>query len=206
MIQRLHRYTELPYLLQMLSEKSLVLLPYRSWEDQNDVQFLDEYCKRRNVSLYSLCFTQADETFHHWKIYAPGTAGVRISFDRAALADMVATRQDLQLRDVRYLTLRQVRARRPVVASWPFVKRYPFRDEREVRLICECPPDVIEPPRLRLRLPLIRRITLGPEIHRSAHDAVRRAIRSAAPSARFEITATTLIANDEWKRIATGPA
>ncbi len=67
----LSRYTTLPVLLDMLERSCLTLLPPDSWDDRNDREVMLEYKRRRNSScLLAVCFSQGEETIHHWSAFA----------------------------------------------------------------------------------------------------------------------------------------
>jgi len=55
-----------------------------SWDDANDSHFLNVYKQAKNLTcLNALCFSEADETYHHWRVFAGGSGGIRITFKRA---------------------------------------------------------------------------------------------------------------------------
>src|SRR6185437_17104819 len=86
----LRRYTQLPALLYMLSEKKLTLLDPNSWDDKNDSYFLEQYkLKRKLKTVLALCFSMAQETYHHWSVFADGSAGVCIQFKRYGLLNAI---------------------------------------------------------------------------------------------------------------------
>ena len=204
MTGHLYRYTELPFLLAMLSDKAITLPSFQLWEDKNDVHFMDQYSRQRGVSVCALCFTEADETFHHWKLFASSKSGVRITFDKEEVSRWAADADGLVLNDVEYLTIRSIRNNPPPIERWPFVKRYPYQDEREVRLLYECENMPDEVPKFNFDLSMIKRVTLSPWLHKSVRKAVEAAVRSAAGGARIKVSSTTLVSNEEWMRVTEG--
>ena len=86
----LRRYTDLPALLNMLSMRQITLLDPKTWDDRNDSFFMSLYKERKKLkTLLALCFAQTPETYHHWRVFSNGSAGVCVVFDRAALLDSV---------------------------------------------------------------------------------------------------------------------
>src|SRR6187455_3028495 len=88
--ERLNRYTSLPVLLDLLSERRITLLSPESWEDRNDAYYLERYKDvRARKSVLAVCFSMRQETFHHWRIFSSGSAGVCIEFDRERLLSQI---------------------------------------------------------------------------------------------------------------------
>ena len=199
---RVFRYTTLPPLLQFLSQCKLTLLPYRSWEDKNDVHFLEQFANRTRKRVYAMCLTHADETFHHWKVFAKGDAGVRITFDKEELVRWAHAIPGMRAGDVVYKTIEQVREAPPTTDELPFLKRYPYRGEEEVRLIYATDVVLAAPPAFDLDLKLVRRVTLSPWLARPLRDAVADAVNKSTGGTRIEVSRSTLVDNDEWKKLA----
>lgn len=73
----MRRYTELPSLIYMLAYRKITLLDPSSWDDKNDSYFFSLYRDKVKLkSVLALCFTQARDTYHHWRVFAPGSADV----------------------------------------------------------------------------------------------------------------------------------
>ena len=104
----------------------------------NDRNFLKLYKMEKNLeTLLALCFTQTDERFHHWNVFASGSACVCIRFDRATFIASVDKHESIRKRTVRYLTLPEIRQETPKIRDLLFLKRAAFQDEKEFRLIYE---------------------------------------------------------------------
>jgi hypothetical protein len=87
MIQRkiLKRYTDIPALIYMLQKSEITLLDPASWDDKNDIFFLQQYKSKKELkTLLALCFTQASETFHHWKVFANGSSGYALPLSKVS--------------------------------------------------------------------------------------------------------------------------
>jgi hypothetical protein len=77
----IHRYTNLPALLYLLQRRKLTLLDPMSWDDANDSHFLMVYKRAKGLScLGALCFSEADETYHHWSVFAGARAAFALPF------------------------------------------------------------------------------------------------------------------------------
>src|SRR3954454_22187057 len=123
----LRRYTDIPALIYLLSERKLTLLNPESWDDSNDSHYLAVYKqKKRLKTVLAACFTQADETYHHWRVFAGGASGVCITFNRDALLEAVRSEDGIRCHTVKYLKLNAIRAMTLRVADLPFRKRYVF--------------------------------------------------------------------------------
>lgn len=203
--KNLRRYTDLPALIYLLTERKITLLDPQSWDDSNDSHYLVLYREKKNLkSVLAVCFTQADETYHHWRVFAPGSGGVCIKFIRSKLLKAVKEQSDLRTGPVRYLKLAEIRVETLRVRDLPFRKRYAFEHEDEFRMIYESRTKRV--PKLDIDIPLssIDRITLSPWIHPDLSDHVKTRIRSIQGCSGLSIVRSTLIGNEEWKNLGEG--
>ena len=93
------------------AERNITLLDPASWDDNNNSYFLLLYREKKNLqSVLALCFTPAFETYHHWRLFAEGSSGARISFNQEGLLKAVKKQVGVTARSVRYLTLPDIRA------------------------------------------------------------------------------------------------
>src|SRR4029450_9521338 len=110
--QILRRYTDLPALLYLLSNRRITLLYPTSWHHTNDAYYLLKYKEKKNLkTVLALCLTADDETYHHWRIFSHGSSGVCISFDRAALLGALKRVPGMTSREVGYLRVGEARTR-----------------------------------------------------------------------------------------------
>lgn len=197
--QALHRYTELPALIHMLTHRALTLLDPISWDDKNDSSFIAFYRKKFGLTtVLALCFARSEETYHHWRVFAPGTSGVRIQFDEKILRASITNIAGLQFRDVEYLTINELKGNTPAKERLPFLKRYPFRPEREARLLWESNSEKKASLAVPIPLSCISRITLSPWLHPSLAPGVKSLIRRLDGCSKLKIYQSTLISNATW--------
>ncbi|BAV64705.1 hypothetical protein [Sphingobium cloacae] len=197
----LKRFTSLAVALDMLVSERLTLLSPATWEDRNDIAFLEAYRARRGVRhVFAMCFTQAPETFHHWGVFARGMEGVRVDLDKRALLTSLRDRPCFVWNDVQYKTLDQLDALEAInVYDLPFLKRHAFRDEREFRLLCESD----DPAAQRLDVPIdrawIKGISASPWMPENLFQSIKSAIRALPGCGKLRFQRTTLRENDRWK-------
>src|SRR5437868_7343344 len=130
------RYTSLPLLISALQRRALTLVSPRGWKDRNDAHFLATYkTKGKYKSVLALCFALADEAAHHWEVFAPGMSGVCLCFHPDALLKAVRKDGAVIGQKVHYRTIRAASEKTLKVADLPFLKRRPYRAERELRLV-----------------------------------------------------------------------
>ena len=197
----LRRYTTLPSLIHILKHSELTLLDPLSWDDKNDSHFLSLYrekCKLKSV--LALCFTQSSETYHHWRVFAPGPAGVCIQFHDARLRSAIRHVPNVRLKPVEYLTLQKLRQSGLKKARLPFLKRFAFHPEREMRMLWESATEERHSLPVPFDLAAISRVTLSPWLHPSLADETKALLKSIDRCQGLKVFRSTLIGNAEWMK------
>jgi hypothetical protein len=201
----LRRYTNLAATINTLRHKKITLLDPASWDDRNDAYFLSQYRKRKPArTVLALCFALAPETYHHWRVFSQGTDGVCIEFDKDKLLHALQGCKELRAEPVIYKEIKEVRASRPNVDELPFLKRYPYRDEREFRLIYTDTNQDLDVKELDIPIECIRRVTLSPWLHASLSESVKATLSEIEGCKELAIYRSQLIEYEKWKRVARG--
>jgi len=199
----LKRYTELPFLIDMLVTKEMALLNPETWDDRNDSFYIKQYAKVKGLkSTYALCLTEASETYHHWRIFSSGTSGIYIEFDRDKLLVNLESQTDLQTKPVEYKKIKELKEIKPETNDFPFLKRIVFRDEQEFRLFVGSDIDLGPVLRLKFDLASINRIVLSPWLPKSVADHVKSVIKSISGCSNIRVYRSTLVENEDWKSFA----
>ena len=206
----LRRFTDIPALISLLTNRMITLLDPESWDDSNDSHYLARYREKEKFqSVLALCFTQAEEKYHHWRVFANGSAGVCIRFDRPQLLKAVRKQPGIRMRTVEYHTLAEIENRRPKTPDLPFLKRHGFEDENEFRIIYESPTRNVSKLHIAIPLSCIERITLSPWLPPALYSNLKAIIKSIEDCRELHIVRSTLVDNEKWKRFgdsATRPA
>ena len=199
----LRRYTDIPALIYLLSERKITLLDPSSWDDSNDSYFLSKYKQRKKLnSVLVLCFTQKVERYHHWRVFAGSSSGVCIRFKREdLLRSLRRSRKGIIAAAVEYLTLDDIREKPPEIDHLPFVKRHAFIDECEFRVIYGSRTDRATNLDIPVPLSCISKITLSPWMPEDLEKPMRRMLKSIEGCGSLSINRSTLVSNEEWKRI-----
>jgi hypothetical protein len=194
------RYTSLGSLLDLLRNKRLTLTSPLFWEDGNDAFSLNEYRLRKQAnSILALCFTQAAETFHHWKVFTRAEDGVRIEFNRKPVIDWVSQVKELTGRKVIYEEIKKFKSNKYGLDDLPFLKRYPYRDELEFRLIHLASTEPVEPKHFDFDPNWVRRITVNPWMTEDKLARTKTAIRSVEGYGELDVFRTTVLNNKQWR-------
>jgi hypothetical protein len=202
-LEFLRRYTDLPALLYLLRQQKITLLDPASWDDTNDSYYLLKYKEKKPVkSVLALCMTEAEESYHHWKIFSQGPAGACIRFDKQSLLADFSKISGLTSREVTYLSIKDLRSSiRPIaVEDLPFLKRASFNAEAEYRVIFESSRKSVKYRDISIRLGSILRITLSPWLNQRLSDSVKKTIRAIPGCEDLEVVRSTMVGNREWKR------
>jgi hypothetical protein len=197
----LRRYTDIPSLIYLLSERKITLLDPQSWDDRNDSRYLALYReKRRLASVLALCFTQSGETYHHWRVFADGPAGVCVRFGRSEILAAIKRHVVVRTGTVKYQKLSEMRAAKPRVSELPFLKRFAFGHENEFRIMYESKAETRSSLDVPIPLSCIERITLSPWVHNRLSKHIKRVLKSIKGCAGLEIVRSTLTSNQQWQR------
>ena len=199
----LRRYTHLPAALHMLQKRSLTLLDPMTWDDSNDSFYVNEYKRRKGLkTTLAICLSGADETYHHWKVFAGHASGVCIRLRQGLLLKSLKSVSGVTVGAMDYRKVTGARSTPLLLEEFPFVKRAAFLDEKEVRVLYES--DKQSFPSLDVPIPLdcIARITLSPWLPKTLVAVTKELIHSIEGCSHVEVVRSTIISNEEWKSIA----
>ena len=200
----LNRYTSLPVLMDILVHQRIVLLKPSSWEDRNDSFFLERYKEEKELeTVLALCFSTKRETFHHWKIFSAGSGGVCVEFDKARLLEGLTADAGFTLRKVDYAYITDVVSNRPKLADWPFLKRKPFEDEGEFRIVYENKTKKEPTKAIPIQLSCIRRITLSPWLPEAVAQTVTKVLKQLPDCAAIQMGRSSLLETSRWKAVVS---
>ena len=201
----LRRYTNLAAAIHTLMRRTITLLNPASWDDKNDAYFISQYIDRKPAkSLLALCFAEALETYHHWKIFSHGSDGVCLEFDKGMLLQALQRYDGLQAQAVTYKRIDEVRNMHPCVDELPFLKRHPYQDEKEFRLVYEDRSHLIESKEFGVPLECIQKVKLSPWLAPNLSKSVRATLRRIEGCENIKIHQSQLINYEQWKRVARG--
>lgn len=193
------RYTDLPSLIHILKNKQLTLLNPMTWDDKNDSSFVTFYKEKCGLkSVAALCFTRASETYHHWRIFSPTSSGVRLTINEQFLRSALAAVSGVQLAEIEYVKIENLRKTEVSRHRLPFLKRYPYHQESEVRLLWESATEERDSFALPIDLQAITQVTLSPWLHPSLVDSVKSLLKGIDGCNSLTVHRTTLVSNDEW--------
>jgi hypothetical protein len=198
----LRRYVDLPALIYLLKERKLTLLDPQSWEDRNDSYFLELYRQKLDLqTVLAACFAQGKETYHHWRVFASGTGGVCITFNRLSLMSALRSATGLRRRAITYLSLKKLGEGGFEAADLPFLKRQAFEHENEYRAVYQSETKALSKLDIPIPLSCVAGITLSPWMPSALYATVKKTLTSIDRCHGLKIVRSTLINNDEWKRL-----
>ena len=198
----LKRYTNLASLVSILKNRELTLLDPSKWGDKNDSHYLLQYGERKGFkSLCALCFTKEPETSHHWKAFSHGSDGVCIKILAKPFIAQLNSIKEIVHGDVKYKLIDEVETEVFAVDQLPFLKRYPFRDEAEYRVIFrkkvenECKTHAIP-----FDTSLINKVTLSNLLPKELIGSLAALLKGIDGCADLKISRSTLNENSRWKK------
>jgi hypothetical protein len=191
--------------MHLLHRKCLTLLSPRTWDDKNDAYYLEVYRQRQEVaSVLALCFTESPETYHHWHVFAGNSSGVCMEFTKDALVSSLSETRGIKCDYVKYPQIIELGRAHPMTAALPFVKRYPFKDEREFRIIYEDDTPMLEAKDVPFDPGALLKVTINPWMPRPVFESVKANLLAINGWSHLSVDRTTLVDNDEWKSFADG--
>ncbi|WGJ16372.1 DUF2971 domain-containing protein [Methylocapsa sp. D3K7] len=197
------RYTNLAATIHLLRNKSITLLNPATWDDKNDAYFMAEYKRYKKAkTVLALCFAECQETYHHWRVFSNGSDGVCIEFDREKLLSTFAEHPQISSNYVSYKLIKEISSLKSIeLEQLPFLKRHPYEDEREFRVVYVGTKEVAEYQDHDIEIGWIKRITLSPWMSKTLGNSVKNTLKSIKGCTNLKIARSTLVDNDAWKRL-----
>ena len=203
----INRYTSLPFLFNILYNKSLTLVDPAKWEDANDSYFMNLFKKKSgHKSVLALCFAEYQESttekYHIWKIYAGNSSGVCIQFFRDKLISCIEPIPGINCKSVTYKTIAKFE-KDEKSTSWqqlPFIKRKAFSGEKEFRIVYESDlAQEVETKAIPIEFGCISKIILNPWIPEPVYKEVCSVLKGIDGCDKLRITQSTILNNARWK-------
>jgi hypothetical protein len=199
----LRRYTDISSLISILCNREITLLNPSNWDDKNDSRFLALYKRNKHLkSVLALCFTEADDTYHHWGPASGNSSRVCIRFDTSLLLEAVRKQPDVRTGRVLYRTIKEMLKLKDNLKTedLPFFKRSPYQDEREFRIIHESSTEELDSLPIPIPLKCITRITLSPWLPVALYPSLKSVLRGINEDTKLKIYRSTLTSNEDWYR------
>jgi hypothetical protein len=202
----IRRYTNLASALHILRTKTITLLPPDSWDDRNDRALMAAYkARKRFKSVLALCFSQAADTYHHWKVFASGTDGVFVEFEKKRLLDAIAC-ADIQTQPITYVPIGRLRNNPPTLDELPFSKRLAYRDEAEFRIVYTSKTDKVETKGFSFPQGALERVMLNPWLPEPLVDTIRQVINSIEGCELLDVSQSRVTDSPAWRKLAASYA
>jgi hypothetical protein len=199
----IHRYTSLASVIHLLKRGKITFLDPASWDDSNDAYFMAQYKAREKLkTVLALCFSEADETYHHWRVFSQGDSGVRMTFNKPALVSQFKAAGFMSGR-VNYKKINDAtKAPKPAVQGLPFLKRFPYRDEQEFRIVYTNREKTLKACDVDIDLDCILELKLSPWMPEALRDSTRDILRAIVHPRKLRITRSQLVSYARWKELA----
>jgi hypothetical protein len=196
----------------MLWRRNLALDSPQLWRnlpalDKNDRGSMEAYQQRTGRMVYVLCLTTGNETNLYWDSLGGG-ADCRIEFMGRKLVKSLSAGPGIRSGRVVYKKIPEletaIKQNTLNTDDIPFVKRWPYREEKEYRIIWEGtktknPPPVKE---FDISLTSIASITISDTIPETLFNSIKEIIKAAGQAARTEdlprISQVTVHGNNRW--------
>lgn len=203
-IEYIAKYTTLPFLLDILKTKKISLLKPDSWDDKNDAKALLKYleyksAKNNNIkSILASCFTYDTDCIHHWNTFAKGAAGCVLVLDAKNFFRTVKEfDNDIRFDVVHYKKIKSLEKECINPEDIPFLKRFPYQCEKEIRLLKLCESKKKSYP-IPINLNIIKKIKFSQSLPQSIYKQIRRLVKDFLDNEDIDIYHSTIEENEEW--------
>ena len=203
--EHFRRYTNLSALIYLLHTKKITLLNPASWDDKNDAHFMSEYKRKLGAeTVLAICFAKSTETYHHWRVFSNGPDGVCIEFHKDSLLSTFKGNANVRVGNIKYMLIDTLREKGAIsIKKLPFLKRKPYKDEREYRVIYVDSKASYQTKDFSIDLSCIKRITLSPWMAPAFRNSVVKTLKSIEQCGNLEIVRSTLTGNSEWRALTS---
>lgn len=182
----------------------ITLLDPATWDDQNDRSFIEACRKKLEAKMiYALCFSSARQTYHHWRVFAPGDHGVCITFKGKELLEATNGSDELEFRPIQYKSASALENELPLSAdTLKFTKHLRYSDEKEWRLTYTDKVGISSNPSILFDTKVVARVTISPWLAKPLVDTFKSVIRELPGGKKLDIRRSTLVDLQSWKEMA----
>ncbi|GBU25160.1 hypothetical protein R83H12_01800 [Fibrobacteria bacterium R8-3-H12] len=178
---RLHRYTSIPVLLDMLQNNRLFLSNPDYWKDKTDAHFLKEHSKGKLAR--ALCFFEKNENNYYWELYAK--KGCMITFNAKLLLDSIGknlSNGSLDCRPISYKKQNNLKEKTQK-ENLPFIKQIRYKGEKEFRIVWTGEKEEKEGASIYIEPKSIEKIVISGEIPENLAKSLINAIHTITKNA-----------------------
>lgn len=151
------------------------------------------------------CFVEENEAFHHWKVFAGNISGVCIEFKKEPLLECFKNNSNIIKRQVTYKKIKELEEENKnnqiKNSDLPFLKRHPYRDENEFRIIYKSKDEELKSKSFSIDISCIKQILLSYLMPEVLYESIKQTIYLIKDCKDINIIKTTLIENEKWKNI-----
>jgi len=191
----LNRFTTIEKMLGIVRTEEILMSDPSYWEDRNDALLMELYqAKKHLAALYAVCFTQGDETIYHWSAFTQKSEACCIEYFADDVIAEYSAKPGWTARAIEYVKINEMKHKVKEIGQIPFVKRYPYRNEDEFRIIFESSVPV-KRPSLKISRRKIRKITINQHLPVEIFDMIKKSIELEWA---IDVRRSTVVKNDRW--------
>ncbi len=157
--------------------------------------------KKKFKSVLALCFSQAAETYHHWKVFASGSDGVFVEFEKRRLLDAIASPY-IQAKPISYVPIGRLRTHPPTLDELPFSKRLAYQDEDEFRIVYTSKTEKVETKAFEFPSGALERVMVNPWLPEPLVETIRQVINSIPGCEVLEVAQSRVTDSPAWRKLA----
>jgi hypothetical protein len=216
----INKFTRLSTALDILKNQRIILSNPFKWEDKNDTNCLKKYKDKIGLkTVLASCFVDGRERYHHWKIYANGSAkniGVCIEFDKEKFIQAVTSAKELLIKKdpKKYIELGNIKYRwvhkfkeevnnnlATIVMKLPFRKRGTYGPDNEFRIIYGDFEEKLRFYSITIPRGIIRKITLSPKAKKEDEMKLVNIKNDLPDCHSLLINYSGMLDHEKWKKV-----
>ena len=117
------------------------------------------------------------------------------------MLECIYGKRGFRIGNVTYYLIRHLQKKPPELGKWAFLKRKPFEDEKEFRIIYESKTENLREKYIDIQIDSIQKITLSPWLPNNVAESVMETIKQINGCDKLQMNKSSLVDNSAWRKV-----